>query len=186
MSDRTARLVDRFKLYVKRMHHAGAWHNDPTAWAEMQWIEAFEREQPAPEPLPVRPVAVPAGEPIWLPEVTDDLYSQFVGETLLDDDGNWTQSTVDLACIFKAQVRASQPPGEIRDVAWLVEGRFGENHAEIRYRWMDDAGVHWTSDSHKAMRFCRRKDADMFACGDPEDVRIVEHVFVTPLTKPVE
>lgn len=62
-----------------------------------------------------------------------------------------------------------------REVGWLVED--GDN-AVTMYRTMDEAGIHWTDDVNKAIRFARRADAEMFAAGDENAWRIVEHVWV--------
>lgn len=58
------------------------------------------------------------------------------------------------------------------EFGWLVEDGTGR-----RYRTMDQMGTHWTEDAFKAIRFARRADAEMFAAGDEDAWRIVEHVF---------
>lgn len=67
--------------------------------------------------------------------------------------------------------------------AWLVERHFSDR---IEYAYMDITGVHWTTDANKAMRLCRRDDAEMLACGcfDGDDIRIAEHLWPIPASKP--
>ena len=59
---------------------------------------------------------------------------------------------------------------------WLVEN--GKQAGEgLAYRRMDQGMPTWTEDPHKAMRFVRRADAEMFAEEDEDALRIVEHGF---------
>lgn len=59
---------------------------------------------------------------------------------------------------------------------WLIEN--GKKQGEgIAYRRMDQGIPTWTEDPHKAMRFARRADAEMFAEEDEDAWRIVEHGF---------
>ena len=49
---------------------------------------------------------------------------------------------------------------------WLIEN--GKQGDELRYRTMEQAMIVWTADHMKAIRFCRRQDAEMFAEGDED------------------
>lgn len=64
----------------------------------------------------------------------------------------------------------------VDETAWLVED--SRNNGLIKYRTMDQEGIHWTEDVHKAIRFARREDAEMFAAGDEDAWHIVEHIWV--------
>lgn len=59
--------------------------------------------------------------------------------------------------------------------AWLIEkGTAGGT----TYRDIDDNGLMtWTKDAYQAIHFKRRVDAEKFANGDEEDIRITEHGF---------
>ena len=69
----------------------------------------------------------------------------------------------------------SQPPKD--ELAWLVE-----RDSPAKYAYMDDMGIQWTDDPNKAMRFARRDDAEMFAAGSDDVVRICEHMWCSPPT----
>lgn len=59
------------------------------------------------------------------------------------------------------------------EIAWLVE-REGPLSTEFLYCW--SGGFEWTNDSLKAIRFCRREDANQVAeIFEFEDVHIREH-----------
>ena len=59
--------------------------------------------------------------------------------------------------------------------AWLIET---EKEGGIKYRDIDHCGLPiWIDDAYKAMNFSRRSDAEKFANGDEEDIRIVGHMF---------
>lgn len=67
-----------------------------------------------------------------------------------------------------------------RETGWLVERH---DNGSIRYLRIDNNGVGyaWVSDSLNACRFARRVDAEMAAeGGELHDLRIVEHMWVTP------
>lgn len=72
---------------------------------------------------------------------------------------------------------SAEKAGEYRETGWLVENGMP---SDIKYRFMDDDGPQWTRDPLKAIRFARRADAEMFAAGDDDAWRIVEHVFLSP------
>jgi hypothetical protein len=63
-------------------------------------------------------------------------------------------------------------------VAWLVED--AHTDGVIRYRTMDQTGIHWTADVNQAIRFSRREDAEMFAAGDEDAFHICEHMWCAP------
>jgi hypothetical protein len=59
------------------------------------------------------------------------------------------------------------------DTGWLIE-RLGANGPEWLIAW--SGGFDWTTDSLKAIRFCRREDANQVAeIFESEDVHICEH-----------
>lgn len=61
--------------------------------------------------------------------------------------------------------------------AWMIED--GAVTGPIRYRTIgDDNLVSWTTDPLKALHFCRRDDAELFAREDPEAEYIREHLFL--------
>lgn len=64
------------------------------------------------------------------------------------------------------------------EMGWLVEDG---NLNKTMYRCMDETGIHWTDDPNKAIRFARREDAEMFAAGDEDAWRIVEHMWCAPI-----
>ena len=59
---------------------------------------------------------------------------------------------------------------------WLVENG-KQAGSGLAYRRMDQGMSTWTEDPHKAIRFARRADAEMFAEEDEDAWRIVEHGF---------
>ena len=59
---------------------------------------------------------------------------------------------------------------------WLVENG-KQAGAGLAYRRMDQGIPTWTEDPHRAMRFARRADAEMFAEEDEGAWRLVEHGF---------
>lgn len=61
------------------------------------------------------------------------------------------------------------------EFSWLVEN--GKQGHLLEYRSMDERGIHWTANPHKAIRFSRRADAEMFAAGDEDAWAIVQHGF---------
>lgn len=63
-----------------------------------------------------------------------------------------------------AKALSAKLGGAVDETAWLVED--SHNSDPIRYRTMDQCGIHWTEDVHKAIRFARREDAEIFAAGD--------------------
>lgn len=63
------------------------------------------------------------------------------------------------------------------ELAWLVE-----RDSPAEYAYMDDMGIQWTSDPNKAMRFARRDDAEMFAAGSDDAVRVCEHMWCSSPT----
>lgn len=63
------------------------------------------------------------------------------------------------------------------ELAWLVE-----RDSPAEYAYMDDMGIQWTGDPNKAMRFARRDDAEMFAAGSDDAVRVCEHMWCSPPT----
>ena len=72
---------------------------------------------------------------------------------------------------------APQPAGAAQtQFAWLVENG-KQAGSGLAYRYMDQGLPLWTDDPHKAMRFARRVDAEMFAAEDEDAWRIVEHGF---------
>jgi hypothetical protein len=61
------------------------------------------------------------------------------------------------------------------EVAWLIERRATDG-PEYCYCW--SGGFDWTKDSLKAIRFCRREDANQVAeIFEFEDVHITEHIW---------
>jgi hypothetical protein len=74
----------------------------------------------------------------------------------------------------EAAPAASAPPHTNEaERAWLIE-RAGEHGPEWATSW--SGGFEFTTDSLKAIRFCRREDANQVAeILDGEDVRITEH-----------
>lgn len=68
-------------------------------------------------------------------------------------------------------------PASKDELAWLVE-----RNSPAEYAYMDDCGIQWTSDPNKAMRFARRDDAEMFAAGSEDALRICEHMWCSPPT----
>lgn len=77
-----------------------------------------------------------------------------------------------------SKVKRAKPQAAPKDeLAWLVE-----RGSPVEYAYMDDMGVHWTSDPNKAMRLARREDAEMFAAGSDDAVRVCEHMWCSPLT----
>jgi hypothetical protein len=65
-------------------------------------------------------------------------------------------------------------PEWTEETAWLVER--GDN-GPPRYRTMSQGLILWTDDISKALRFARRKDAEMFAEEDEDAWRIAEHMW---------
>lgn len=63
----------------------------------------------------------------------------------------------------------------LSEIGWLVED--SRNNGLIKYRTMDQEGIHWTEDVNKAIRFARREDAEMFADGDEDAWHIAEHIW---------
>lgn len=62
------------------------------------------------------------------------------------------------------------------EYGWLVED--SRNHPSgVRYRTWGDFGPEWTNDPNKAIRFARRRDAEMFARDDEDAWHIVEHMW---------
>lgn len=61
------------------------------------------------------------------------------------------------------------------EYSWLVEN--GAQGDALRYRWMDEMGIHWTADPQQALRFSRRADAESFAAGDEDAWCIRQHGF---------
>ena len=76
---------------------------------------------------------------------------------------HWMQTISDAAFI-SAQAK----------LCWLVGNG---KPAGLAYRYMDQGVPMWTPDPHKAIRFARREDAEMFAAEDAW--RIVPHGFET-------
>lgn len=68
----------------------------------------------------------------------------------------------------------AMPAGAAIDEGWLVENHEG---GRIRYLSFDHSGmIEWVEDSLKALRCCRREDAEQLAHGgDLYDLRIAEH-----------
>ena len=58
------------------------------------------------------------------------------------------------------------------EVGWLIE-----KQVDGRAHWLTCAWTFgWTDDSHNAIRFCRREDAEQIATMmENEDIRITEH-----------
>lgn len=71
----------------------------------------------------------------------------------------------------------TEPPSEEAWTAWLVE----DGGSEPRYRTMEQGLPIWTTDPLKALHFCRREDAALFAEEDEDAWRITEHLFQGPL-----
>ena len=63
-----------------------------------------------------------------------------------------------------------------RDSGWLIEN--GKSGRDLRYRTMEQGLTAWTEDHHKAIRFARRVDAEMFCAEDMDAWRITEHVWL--------
>jgi hypothetical protein len=56
---------------------------------------------------------------------------------------------------------------------WLIEN--GKKGEELRYRTMEQGMFVWTPDHDKALRFCRREDAERVAEEDEQAERICQH-----------
>jgi hypothetical protein len=74
---------------------------------------------------------------------------------------------------------SAQRAGKRSDqTAWLIE-RQGKDGPEWAIAW--GGGFDWTKDSLKAIRFCRREDANQVAeIFKFEDVHILEHIWAAP------
>lgn len=78
--------------------------------------------------------------------------------------------------IDTAVTTALESDGTKTQFCWLVEN--GRQQGDgLAYRYMDHGMPLWTEDPHKAIRFARREDAEMFAAEDEDAWRIVEHGF---------
>lgn len=62
--------------------------------------------------------------------------------------------------------------------AWLIELHRSDTTI-IKYAYMDEMGVQYTTEITRAIRLCRRDDAEDFASGafDGDDLRIVQYEF---------
>jgi len=62
------------------------------------------------------------------------------------------------------------------ETAWLVERRYLDR---TEYVSMNACGVNWTTDANKALRCCRREDAEQLAAGAPDEysIWITEHLW---------
>lgn len=61
-----------------------------------------------------------------------------------------------------------------QEYGWLVER---EINGIPHWRTIDRGFITWTTDSVKAIRFCRREDAEMFAFEDEDAERITDHIW---------
>jgi len=62
------------------------------------------------------------------------------------------------------------------EAGWLIERKGKDGSPEWAICW--SGGFDWTKDSTKAIRFCRREDANQVAeIFEFEDVHITEHIW---------
>jgi hypothetical protein len=78
----------------------------------------------------------------------------------------------ELEATLAAAPQAAAPP--VSESAWLVERRA----SAIEWLCAWSGGFEWTTDSLKAIRFCRREDANQIGeIFDDEDIHITEHTW---------
>lgn len=102
--------------------------------------------------------------------MTKDQINRYAWELRLIPQGQ--EVSIDMARVLKFQLECANRVLK-EETGWLVEN--GKPNTE--YRYLDETGIYWTADVNKAIRFARREDAEMFAAGDEEAWRIVEHMW---------
>ncbi len=135
-------------------------------------------------------VVVPVDAVIVLPDVTD-IYHDFWGVT----DEITKEFAIELSMdkfkplgITHCRATISEDGKTLWVEGWRVwPGLDGEPAPPSRAGWvigdgdskrfrsMDQAGIDWTDDPRKAIRFARRDDAEMFAAGDEDAWHILEY-----------